>query len=50
MSRTRISRAGRRVREVKTAPDRREEALTDHKMQGRKTEMTHFDAHRGSTL
>lgn len=48
MSRTRLSRAGRRVRGVKTAPDRREEALTDHKRQGRKTEMSNSDAHRGS--
>lgn len=50
MSRTRLSRSGRRVRGVKTAPDRREEVLTDHKMLGRKTEMTHFDFQRGSAV
>lgn len=50
MSTTRLSRAGRGVRGVKTALDRREEALTGHKRQGRKMETTNSDAHRGSTL
>lgn len=52
MSRTRLSRAGRQVRGVKTASHHREGAPTDHKKRRggkeERKELTNSDAQRGS--
>lgn len=47
MSRMQLSRAGRQVRRVKTAPHHREEALIGYKRGEGMAKLTEFDACQG---